>query len=115
MPYTARATTSGTAPALAFSKAFAAEHPEFTEGRFEAHVISPGRLLISAPVEAADDDDENDPILGAFLGFLERSMREHPELVRPMTASEIAGLDELLEGVEVDLDEDLRDADYVLP
>lgn len=114
MPYTARATTSGTAPALAFSKAFAAEHPEFTEGRFEAHVIAPGRLLISAPVEAVDND-ENDPVLGAFLGFLERSMQEHPELVRPMTAGELAGLDELLEGVEVDPDEDLRDADYVLP
>jgi antitoxin PrlF len=116
MPYTARATTSGTAPALAFSKAFAAEHPEFTEGRFEAHVIAPGRLLISAPVEVADEnEDEDDPVLGAFLGFLERSMREHPELVRPITARDIEGLDEMLEGIEVDLDEDLRGVDYVLP
>jgi antitoxin PrlF len=114
MPYTARATTSGTAPALAFPKAFAAEHPEFTEGRFEAHVIAPGRLLISAPVDDSEDD-EDDPVLGAFLGFLERSMREHPELVRPMTARDIEGLDEMLEGIEVDLDEDLRGADYVLP
>lgn len=114
MPYTARATTSGTAPALAFPKAFAAEHPEFTEGRFEVHVISPGRLLISAPVEEADEDAD-DPVLAAFLGFLEKSMAEHPELVRPMSATEFARVSEMLEGVEADLDAPLGDDDYVLP
>jgi hypothetical protein len=114
MPYSARATTSGTAPALAFSKSFAAEHPEFTTGRFEAHVIAPGRLLISAPVEVAEEDSD-DPVLGAFLGFLEQSMRNHPELLRPLTAGDVAGLDALLEGVEVDLGTDLGDDDYVLP
>ncbi len=114
MPYSARATTSGTAPALAFSQSFAAEHPEFTKGRFEAHVIAPGRLLISAPVEVAEHE-EDDPVLGAFLGFLEQSMQDQPELLRPLTARDVAGLDELLEGVEVDLDADLGDDDYVLP
>jgi antitoxin PrlF len=113
MPYTARATTSGTAPALAFTKAFATEHPEFTAGRFEAHVIAPGRLLISAQVEA-EVEDGDDPVLGAFLSFLDRQMSEHPEMIRPLTAAELAAIDELVEDVEVDLDEEI-DPDFVLP
>lgn len=112
MSYTARATTSGTAPALAFSRAFAAEHPEFTEGRFEAHVIAPGRLLISAPVVEEEEDD--DPVLGAFLSFLDRQMTERPDLIRPFTAADIEGVAELVSGVEVDLDEEI-DEDFVLP
>lgn len=113
MTYTARATTSGTAPALAFSKAFAEAHPEFTHGRFEAHVIAPGQLLVSAPVEDRVEEG-NDPVLGAFLAFLDEQMAQRPELIRPFTASDVAGLDELLEGVEVDMDEDLGD-DFRLP
>jgi hypothetical protein len=51
-------------------------------------------------------------VLGAFLSFLDRQMTEHPELIRPMTTADIAGLDELL--VEVDLNEEIDD-DFVLP
>lgn len=112
MSYSARATTSGTAPALAFSRAFAEAHPEFTQGRFEVHVIAPGRLLVSAPVDAEEHGD--DPVLGVFLDFLDHQLVRRPDLARPFTAADVAGLDELLEGVEVDLDEDLGD-DFVLP
>lgn len=115
MSYTARATTSGTAPAIAFSRAFAQEHPEFTEGRFEVHVIAPGRLLLTAPVSPHDEDAEGaDPVLEAFLSFLDQQMREHPEMIRPFTARDLKGVDELLEGVEVDPDEAIDD-DFVLP
>ena len=62
-----------------------------------------------------DDDDDQDPVLWAFLAFLEKSMRDHPELVTPLTAADIAGLDEILEGIEVDLDAPLGDDDYCLP
>jgi antitoxin PrlF len=113
MTYTARATTSGTAPALAFSKAFAEAHPEFTQGRFEAHVIAPGRMLVSAPVGIEEDEDD-DPVLGAFLDFLDVEMKARPELVRPFTAGDIQGLDELLDGVDVDLDGALSD-EFTLP
>jgi prlF antitoxin for toxin YhaV_toxin len=113
MPYTARATTSGTAPALAFTKAFANEHPEFTEGRFDVFVIAPGRMLVSAPVEI-EADGGDDPVLETFLSFLDRQMHEHPELIRPFTADDVEGLDDLLAGAEVDLDGRIDD-DFVLP
>ncbi|HET7462088.1 MAG TPA: type II toxin-antitoxin system PrlF family antitoxin [Longimicrobium sp.] len=61
------------------------------------------------------DEDDDDPILAAWLAFLERGMEEQPELIRPFTAAEFAGLDELLEGVEADLGAHLGDDDYVLP
>jgi antitoxin PrlF len=51
----------------------------------------------------------------AFLSFLDESMRKHPELVRPLTAGDISGLDDLLDGVDADLDAPLGDDDYVLP
>jgi len=114
MRYTARATTSGRAHALAFTKDLAREHPEFTKGRFDIHVIAPGRLLVSAidePVSAADD--ESDPVLGAFLGFLEQQMEMRPDLIRPFTARDVEGLDELLKDTVVDPDEDL--GDFTLP
>lgn len=113
MTYTARATTSGTAPALAFSKAFAEAHPEFTHGRFEAHVIAPGRMLVSAPV-GVEEEQGDDPVLDAFLDFLDQQMKTRPDLVRPFTAGDVRGLDELLDGVEVDLDGELSD-DFTLP
>jgi prlF antitoxin for toxin YhaV_toxin len=115
MSYTARATTSGTAPAIAFSRAFAREHPEFTRGRFEAHVIAPGRLLLTVPMSPRDEDVEGaDPVLETFLSFLDQQMRAHPETIRPLTARDLEGVDELLERVEVDLNEAI-DGDFVLP
>ena len=114
MSYTARADRSGSAPLLAFTEAFAAEHPEFTEGAFDVHVISRGRLLVSLQ-EDGKDNGADDPVLGAFLGFLEKSMCEEPHLVQPMTSSNFAGLDEMLEAVEADLDAPLEDHDYELP
>lgn len=45
----------------------------------------------------------------AFLSFLDAQMAERPDLVEPFTASDIKGLDTLLDGVpdgdEVDWDE----------
>jgi hypothetical protein len=70
------------------------------------------------PLPVTDGDshsEDDDRFLGAFLSFLDESMRKHPELVRPMTAADVAGLQDLLDGIEVDLDEPFGDDDYVLP
>ncbi|HEX8695368.1 MAG TPA: type II toxin-antitoxin system PrlF family antitoxin [Longimicrobium sp.] len=114
MRYTARATTSGRAHALAFTKDLAREHPEFTKGRFDVHVIAPGRLLVSAIDDVEEEEgDDSDPVLEAFLGFLEGQMAARPDLIRPFTAADVEGLDELLKDVEVGLDDDL--GDFTLP
>jgi len=74
-----------------------------------------GSALSSRPVKTASpqpDSDEDDPTLAAWRTFLEKCMREQPESIRPFTAADFAGLDELLEGVEADLDAPLGDDDY---
>jgi hypothetical protein len=49
----------------------------------------------------------------AYLTFLLRAMDARPDLIVPLTEADIEGLDELLEGVEPNLDEDL--GDFELP
>lgn len=113
MTYTARATTSGKQHALAMPKSLVDEHPEFATGRFVVQVVAPGHMLVSAqePVEAAGADES--PVLEAFLAFLDQQMRSHPEMITPFTQADVAGVAELLEGVEADPDEDL--GDFTLP
>lgn len=93
-------------------------HPEFERGRVSAYVVAPGMMLvrIAEPAGAASDAEEYDPVLAAYLGFVETQMTGHPALLRELTSADVAGLDDLLDGVVVDLDAPLEDADdFVLP
>lgn len=112
MSYTLRATTSGKQHAIALPKKFVDEHPEFADGRFSAHVVAPGHVLISTEAPAAEPT-EDDPIVGSFLAFLEQEIRAHPEMITPLSAADTQGLDELLDGIVVDRNEDL--GDFTLP
>lgn len=58
----------------------------------------------------SDADDSRGP----STDFLDFQLARHPELVRPVTAEEVAGLDDLLDGVEFDLDDALDDG-FTLP
>jgi antitoxin PrlF len=108
MSYTGKATTAGNSKALSFESALFKAHPEFGTGRFEAHVIAPGTLLVtSAEQEERPADDEDDPVLLAYLAFLEQQMVAHPELIRPLDMDLLAKMDALLGDIHVDLTEDL--------
>ncbi|HYJ78888.1 MAG TPA: type II toxin-antitoxin system PrlF family antitoxin [Longimicrobiaceae bacterium] len=113
MPYTLRATTSGKQHALAMPKGFVEENPEFAQGRFSAHVVAPGHVLISADATVADDSDQDDPVVGAYLAFLDQEMQRRPDRISPLTHGDVAGLDSLLADVELSRDEDL--GDFTLP
>lgn len=112
MPYTGRATRTGNSRAFRFESALFTSHPEFAEGDMEADVIAPGRLLIRT--RAQGENESQDPVLGAYLAFLEEQMAHHPELLRPLTNEDVAGLDELLDGVEYEKEEAL-DEGFELP
>lgn len=110
MTYTVRATTSGKQHALAMPKSLVEEHPEFATGRFVVHVVAPGHMLVSAQEQADTDKEEvESPVLDVFLAFLDEQMRARPGAITPFTQSDVAGLNELLAGVESDPDEDLGD------
>lgn len=58
-----------------------------------------GRVYIEAVRKS-----EHDPVLGAFLEFLEKDMAAHPEHLRAVDENAILRAVNLVEGVDVDLD-----------
>lgn len=115
MTYRGRATRSGNSKAIAFEAALYRTHPEFESGRFKADYIGPGTLLIRAASDTKDDPSEQDPVLAAFLAFLEHDMGKHPERIQPLPPELIARAENLVGHIEVDWDEDMGEEDVALP
>jgi|SRR5665213_958243 len=65
------------------------------------YTIRPGGEVMLTRAKAADEDD---PVLGQFLGFLARDIASHPDRLRAIDASFVRRLQSLTGGAEVDLD-----------
>jgi antitoxin PrlF len=65
------------------------------------YTIRPSGEVVLTRAEAADD---NDPVLGQFLGFLARDIASHPERLQAMDAGFLLRLQSLVGDVEVDFD-----------
>lgn|SRR5690554_8131363 len=63
--------------------------------------IRPNGEVVLTRADAAESDD---PVLGAFLGFLAHDIASHPERLESVDASLVQRLQSLVDGVEVDLD-----------
>jgi antitoxin PrlF len=98
-------TTTGRSEALRFEKSFFRANPEFRQrAKVTARVVGPGHVLVSVedrPLDAL----EPDPIVSAFLAFLERDMLADPSRLTRAPASRAEALKALLEGIDV-TDED---------
>jgi antitoxin PrlF len=104
--YRGTITTTGKSEAIRLEKALFRSHPEFRQkARVRADVVGTGHVLISV----VDDDsvavEEEDPVVSAFLGFLERDMIEQPDRIKPVSSSQIGRAMDLVADVEV-TDED---------
>ncbi len=64
------------------------------------YTIRPGGEVVLTRAESALQDD---PVLGAFLGFLARDIGSHPERLRAIDAGLVQRLQLLTGGIEVDL------------
>lgn len=105
--YAGSVTTSGKSGALRLESAFFKGNPEFAQrAKIRAQRVSPGYVLLSVeePPPGVRDDDVLDPMVGAFLSFLERELIAHPENIQPLR-----GLENLL--AALDTVEPLRDDD----
>jgi antitoxin PrlF len=72
-------TTTGKSEAIRLDKALFRLHPEFRQkARVRAQVISPGHALIAVVDEGAPPNQEEDPVVSAFLGFLEKDLKQRP-------------------------------------
>lgn len=99
-------TTTGRSEALRLDKALFKAHPEFKQrAKIRAHVIGPGSMLVtldtSEPEDGAGDNPERDPVVSAYLAFLERDMVEHPDRLRPFTELDVARIRTLTANVSV--------------
>jgi antitoxin PrlF len=103
--YVGSKTKTGNSDALRFEKALFRSHPEFS-GQVKAKVIAPGYMLVMAEPKDAAAEDEDDPIIGAFLALLEKDM---PSQIQKLDSALFDRLDDLVGHIDVDLDEDLGD------
>lgn len=89
MSYKGKITTSGTSDAIRIEKDLFKQNPEFKQAaEVRADIIGRGRMLISV-VDDSDCDTEDDPIVGAFLSFLEKDMHDHPASITPLNEKTI--------------------------
>lgn len=103
--FSGKSTPIGNSNGIRFDAALFKTHPEFF-GEVKATVLGPGQMLVSVlcadamPADAVDD--ESNPVMQAFLHFLERQMIEHPDLIEPVSEADLAQIAALVAGVAPD-------------
>lgn len=65
------------------------------------YTIRPGGEVVLSRAEPAQEDD---PVLGSFLGLLARDIANHPERLQAIDAGFVQRLQLLTGGIKVDLD-----------
>ena len=107
--YTGSVTTTGKSEAIRFEKGLFRQNPEFRQqAKVEAHVIGPGQMLVSV-VNGSELDAGEDPIVMAFLSFLEKDLKDHPDRVNAVSEAAIAHAMELTKDVVVSDDDIIGD------
>lgn len=93
-------------------KSFFQAHPEFrVKAKLRVHHIGPGQLLVSVEdgPKAAAVEETHDPVVSAYLAFLEKDMAANPDSLSPFTSAELEKLTDLIKGVSVSEEDVLPD------
>lgn len=112
--YKGKVTTTGSSKAVRLGKQFFADHPEFkVSAEVMVRSVSPGYVLmaVEAPKAVGEKSDELDPVVGAFLSFMEADLKANPHKVQPLDLARVAAL---VEGVEPLRDDEDLPADFTL-
>jgi antitoxin PrlF len=95
-------TTTGKSEAIRLDKALFRLHPEFRQkAKVRVSIIAPGHALISVVDHADELSHEEDPIVGAYLGFLAKDMQSHPGRETRLTKATLRRAVRLTKGVKV--------------
>lgn len=115
MSYRFRRTTAGNSTAYRAPAALLKAYPIFDQEELKVDVVG-DRVLVLTPASSPGDPigREEDPVLEAYLAFLEKEMRHHPERIRPLDADLVALARDLVGHIPVELDEAV-DNDATLP
>lgn len=99
--FTGSVTTTGRSEALRLEKSFFRANPEFRQrARVTARIVGPGHVLVAVD-DQSDGELGPDPIVSAFLAFLERDMLSDPSRLAAAPGGRAEALKTLLEGVAV--------------
>ncbi len=107
--YRGKQTKTGNSSGFRFEGALFKSHPEFN-GDVTAHVLAPGRLLVTA---APGKRERTDPVMSSFLAFLAQDTVQAPGGVRALDSGLAARIDRLVDGIEVSPEADLGDEDIL--
>ncbi len=100
--------TAGNSAGFRVEKAFFKAAPEFdAPGAVRVDLIGPGKALLS--VEPPRPAEEGDPVIGAWLSFIEADIATNPGRLRPFAEEGLAALEKLVEGVVVRDDDVIPD------
>ena len=95
-------TTTGKSEAIRLEKALFRLHPEFRQkAKVRVQVIAPGHALVSVVEEGLARQDKEDPVITAFLAFLENDMAINPKRLKRLSKQTIARATRLTKGVQV--------------
>ena len=108
MSFKGALTTSGNSHAIRFEAALAKAAPEFAakSGAVRIELLGAGAALVFLEEAVPAEDD---PMVEAWLRFIERDVIGHPERLHALTEAEALGLERMVEGVVVRDDEILPD------
>lgn len=111
--WTAKPTKNGNSMALRLEKAMLDAYPEFLSGDFSVNVLSPKTILIHKE-DAEHTTPAEDPVVGAFLDFLDTQMQKNPDRIVALSKADFATMKAAVEGIELD-DQQVFDADFEVP
>ena len=106
--YRGKQTKTGNSLALRFDRALFHSHPEFN-GEVEAHVISPGRMLVVAERTGKGQSSAEDPVFSSFMSCLAADIQRLPQHIAPLNAALIEEIGSMVSDVSPSPDEDLGD------
>lgn len=102
LAYKGSITTSGSSEAMRFDKALFKQNPEFRQkAKVEAHIIGRGTMIVHIIDEIPEEDEEGDPMVSAFLAFLERDAINNPQNLASFSEREMKFDRELTKNVKV--------------
>jgi hypothetical protein len=115
MVYRAKATSIGNSKGHRHEAKLFSEHPEFAEGEFDVHVLGPGCMLLTTVSPETEGVENAEPCLPPYLRFIGEQMDRLTMGLRVVTPADLKEAQILTRGVQVDVQNDRLDDDFVLP
>lgn len=95
--------TSGNSHALRIDKSFVRQNPVLAQTGSKVRFKKvASNTFVFVILNDVDDEEKGDPVVEAYLSFLEDDMRFNPSRVTSMSENEARRLEHLVEGIDTD-------------